>query len=126
MRKTDYSKSLEGWQSAIATLSGEDVMPSGTVNIGTVKGVLSDAHGNPLIQDPVSKLPDLLVQAKAAPRFRNDTYDAVDRIDAAMFSGDEFLGSKEVRQHFRYYLARWEKQLREYDEFDRAMDGEEG
>jgi hypothetical protein len=76
------------------------------------------------ILDPVANIDQLLIEAKAAPRFRNDTYDAVDRLDAALFTGDEFMATREIRQHFRYYLARWEKKLREYDEFDNAMDGE--
>lgn len=86
------------------------------------KGVLH-IDGAPAIPDPVAKIDQLLLEAKAAPRFRNDTYDAIDRLDATMFGGDEFMASREVRQHFRYYLARWEKQLRSYDEFDAAMDG---
>jgi hypothetical protein len=77
------------------------------------------------ILDPVAQLEDLLRQAKVAPRFRGDTYDAVDRLDATLLSGDEFMATREIRQHFRYYLARWEKKLREYDEFDNAMDGEQ-
>ena len=76
------------------------------------------------ILDPVANIDQLRIEAKAAPRFRNDTYDAVDRLDATLFSGDEFMATREIRQHFRYYLARWERQLREYDEFDNAMDGE--
>jgi hypothetical protein len=76
-------------------------------------------------QPQAQNIDQLLIEAKAAPRFRNDTYDAVDRLDATLFSGDEFMATREIRQHFRYYLARWEKRLREYDEFDSAMDGGE-
>lgn len=88
--------------------------------------LLLDMSSAPLIEDPVSQIDQLLAEAKAAPRFRNDTYDAVDRLDATMFGGDEFVMDKALRQHFRYYLARWEKQLRSFDEFDISMDGEEG
>lgn len=66
----------------------------------------------------------LKILAHAAPRFRNDSYDSIDRLDAALFGGDEFMSGPEIRQHFRYYLARWENKLKEYDAFDKAMDGE--
>jgi hypothetical protein len=75
------------------------------------------------ILDPVCRIDDLLREAKVAPRFRNSTYDAVDEIDATVFNGDEFEDPR-MRQHFRYYLARWEKALRAKDELDKQMEGE--
>ncbi len=47
------------------------------------------------------------------------TYDACDTIDAAIFSGDEFL-PKEARESLREWMARWERELKRYDDFDKA------
>lgn len=118
----DLSKAIEAVEMAIGNRAmGRPDKPLSPEDDATLKEYFSSFT---FILDPVSQLGRLLIEAKAAPRFRDDTYDAVDRIDAALFSGDEFLSDRATRQHFRYYLARWEKQLRSFDEFDNAMDGE--
>ena len=46
------------------------------------------------------------------------TYDyltkACDNIDAAMFSGDDFA-EPDNRKRLRFYMARWERRLAQYD-----------
>lgn len=43
--------------------------------------------------------------------------DVIDSLDAALFTGDLFLNS-ENREDLRNWIARWESQLKEYDEID--------
>ena len=43
--------------------------------------------------------------------------DVIDSLDAALFTGDLFLNS-ENREDLRNWMARWEGQLKEYDEID--------
>lgn len=50
--------------------------------------------------------------------FRANTTNSLDDIDASVFSGDEFVGDKLARMAFRWYLARWERQLKLNDKFD--------
>jgi len=39
--------------------------------------------------------------------------DAIEEIDAAMFSGDSFEDSREAIEKFNYYLQRWQRGLLE-------------
>ena len=43
--------------------------------------------------------------------------DVIDSLDASLFTGDLFLNS-ENREDLRNWMARWERQLKEYDEID--------
>jgi type IV pilus biogenesis protein CpaD/CtpE len=40
-----------------------------------------------------------------------------DNIDAAVFSGDQFMEAA-ARARLRFFMARWEKQLESWDAFD--------
>jgi len=46
---------------------------------------------------------------------RPDTYEAAEIIDAAIFSGDSFH-DKEARRRLRWYLERWERELKLFDQ----------
>jgi hypothetical protein len=48
-----------------------------------------------------------------ADNFRTHTSAAVDLIDAALFSGDEFVANPVARVDLRRYLDRWHRQLSE-------------
>lgn len=48
-------------------------------------------------------------------------HNEIDFIDAAVFSGDLFL-NKENRKDFREWIARWEKQLADYDDIPELDD----
>lgn len=48
---------------------------------------------------------------------RTDTEDAIDVIDAAVFSGDEFANPA-ARKDLRDMMARWERGLQEFDKMD--------
>lgn len=50
--------------------------------------------------------------------FRSHTENAVDLIDAALFSGDEFTDSA-VREELREVMARWGRRLNELESIDR-------
>lgn len=54
---------------------------------------------------------------------RADTEDLFDRIDAAVFSGDEFL-SDAARKEFRDYMARWERGLKAHEETAKELEKE--
>ncbi len=43
-------------------------------------------------------------------KFRKHIDDAIDELDAAMFSGDLFI-NKEATEAFNWYLQRWERGL---------------
>ena len=45
---------------------------------------------------------------------RNNTEELCDALDAAIFSGDEFLNA-EARKELRVYMARWERGLVEHE-----------
>ncbi len=45
--------------------------------------------------------------------FRASTAIAVDNIDAALFTGDEFVSDPAARVNLRRYLVRWNRQLSE-------------
>ncbi len=47
--------------------------------------------------------------------------DVIDSLDAALFTGDLFLNS-ENREDLRNWMARWEQQLKEYDEIDSGFE----
>jgi hypothetical protein len=67
-------------------------------------------------QDDEAKFQALLTEARQY-KFRDSTYDALDVLDAALFSGDEFL-TPLARTALRYYMARFERKLKEFDETD--------
>ncbi len=46
-------------------------------------------------------------------KLRPSTFSAVDTIDAALFSGDEFVMAPAARVELRRYLERWHRQLSE-------------
>lgn len=48
---------------------------------------------------------------------RHDTAKAADVIDAAVFSGDEFMNPA-ARKDLRDIMARWERGLQEFDKMD--------
>lgn len=48
---------------------------------------------------------------------RHETAEAADVIDAAVFTGDEFLDPK-CRKELREMMARWERGLQEFDKMD--------
>jgi len=50
-----------------------------------------------------------------------DVEEAIDQIDAAVFSGDTFV-DQTARQQFRDMLARWERGLKSFDELDEEED----
>jgi hypothetical protein len=60
--------------------------------------------------------------------FRPHTLDACENIDAALFTGDEFIGTgaedaaAKRRVHLRSLMERWERQLKALDKD--AMDAE--
>lgn len=47
---------------------------------------------------------------------KEHTEDLCDSIDAAIFSGDEFLVDAVAREELRAYMARWERGLKEHEE----------
>lgn len=55
---------------------------------------------------------------------RADTEDLFDRIDAAVFSGDEFLSDATARKEFRDYMARWERGLKAHEETAKELENE--
>lgn len=50
--------------------------------------------------------------------FRHDTADAVETIDAALFTGDEFVCNREARRGLRAYCLRWLRSLDEHEHND--------
>jgi hypothetical protein len=55
---------------------------------------------------------------------RDHTNELCDAIDAAIFSGDEFLNAY-ARKELRDYMARWERGLKEHEEATRWVIEEE-
>jgi hypothetical protein len=49
---------------------------------------------------------------------RDSTYEACETIDAALFSGDEFIMSPEARESLRNYIERWNLKLDDMDATD--------
>jgi hypothetical protein len=49
---------------------------------------------------------------------RKDTFEAADSIDAALFTGDEFLSSPEARRELREQCRRWMRKLDEHESND--------
>jgi hypothetical protein len=60
--------------------------------------------------------------AFAMSLFRSHTEDAVDLIDAALFSGDEFTDCA-VREELREVMARWSRRLEALESIDRDNEG---
>lgn len=50
-------------------------------------------------------------------------HNEIDFIDAAVFSGDLFF-NKQNRKDFREWMARWEKQLTDYDDIPELDESE--
>ena len=47
-----------------------------------------------------------------------------DNIDAAVFSGDQFMQAP-ARARLRFFMARWEKELQAFERIDSQSSGEE-
>lgn len=54
---------------------------------------------------------------------RPDTREAVDSLDAAVFSGDEFF-NEEARRAFKAVLARWDRALQQMETTGEEIEGE--
>lgn len=50
---------------------------------------------------------------------KKNTEDLCDSLDAAVFSGDEFLIDAKARQELRDYMARWERGLKAHEETEK-------
>lgn len=46
-----------------------------------------------------------------------DVINAIDMVDSAVFTGDSFI-DKDNRAELRSKMARWEKELMKFDDFD--------
>jgi len=49
------------------------------------------------------------IELAGAPQYLNDAFDM---IDACVFTGDDFVCNKQLRDHFRNLMARWERGIR--------------
>ncbi|WGN90733.1 response regulator transcription factor [Burkholderia phage vB_BglM_WTB] len=56
--------------------------------------------------------------------YRDDTGAAIDLIDAALYSGDEFL-DRQRRAALRSMLARWDRQLDELESLSDVLDADD-
>ena len=52
---------------------------------------------------------------------RDHIEDYCDSLDAAVFSGDQFM-EVEARTRLRWFMARWEKELQSWDRIDSQFD----